>query len=100
MTDSPAPVASQTTHKAWAAGIAAAVAPYVIGNLVGASDSFSTIWDYAACHAFGTACPPPDLIAGACKAIGAAVVGGMVAWYAAYKMPNRALPAPNSASGA
>jgi hypothetical protein len=90
--NSPPPDVAQTNHKAWTAGIAAAVLPIILQNIFGANDAFSTLYDWFAHVAFGTAAVPPEAIASAVKSLVTAVGGGIATGMLTWLVNNRLVP--------
>jgi hypothetical protein len=67
-----------TTHKAWVAGVAAAVIPILGQNLTGTSKSVRVIYDSIICHLLGSACPVPDAVADSLWVVLSGVISGVV----------------------
>lgn len=85
-----------SSHKAWMAGLGAAVLPIVLQNVFGATASFSTLWDWFAHAAFGTAAVPPEAVAGAFKTLAAGLMSGIGTGLATWWIANKPKPPATS----
>jgi hypothetical protein len=83
------PVDTKAT-KAWLAGFGTLIAPLVIQNLLGTSDSAEMIFRYFFCHMLDIACPSGDDVYNAIKTVGGAIVSALGVGYLTYKIPNKA----------
>ena len=80
---------SWTNHKAWMAGLLAAIVPIALQNLLGTGAAYSTIWAWFASAVFGTAAVEPQALADAFKeivsAVGSGIGTGLATWWIANK---------------